>query len=123
MDIKIKQILDQYPFLSYVKFKEDQYLGIILNSDNSLSSMYVLDRMPSEEVRKIFLQLGEEWWWGSNRTMPINIFFKEYFDYFAPYILHFNSKEFNIEYGPTVSLQESLNKRIRRKQITLKKKS
>lgn len=118
----LKSILERFPFLSYGVFGEREYLGIIQNSDTSLLSMYVLDAIPTEELRKTFLELGEEWWWDSNRLIPINIFLKERFAPFKPHIRHFNRKDFDLKFGPAVSLQETIAKRIRKRQITLVRK-
>jgi hypothetical protein len=122
MNEQIQQILEKFPFLSYGIFDEKEYLGIIQNSDNSLLSMYVLDMMPNEEIRKLFLQYGEEWWWGSNRQIPINIFHKEEFRVFRPFIKHFGRKDFDLQAGHAVSLQETISRRIRKRQITLVRK-
>lgn len=122
MNEQIKEILDKFPFLSYGTFDEKEYLGIIQNSDSALLSMYVLDMIPTEELRKAFLKLGEEWWWGSNRQIPINIFFKDQFLVYRPFIRHFSRKDFNLQAGHAVSLQETISRRIRKRQITLVRK-
>jgi hypothetical protein len=106
MNENISKILAAFPFLSYGVFDEREYIGIIQNSDNSLLSMYVLDMIPDEELRRLFLKYGEDWWWGSNRQIPINIFFKEQFLGFRPYLRHFSRKDFNLVQGHAVSLQE-----------------
>jgi len=119
MNEQIEKILETFPFLSYGIFDGKEYLGIIQNSDNSLLSMYVLEMIPTEELRAQFLKFGDEWWWGSNRQIPINIFFKEQFLAFRPYIKHFNRKDFDLKAGHAVSLQETISRRIRKRQITL----
>jgi hypothetical protein len=122
MNDNIAKILEAFPFLSYGQFNEREYIGIIQNSDNSLLSMYILDMIPDEELRKQFLQFGQEWWWGSNRQIPINIFFKEQFAMFRPYLRHFSRKDFNLVSGHAVSLQDTISRRIRKRQITLIRK-
>lgn len=122
MNEQIQQILNAFPFLSYGTFDGRDYLGIIQNSDSSLLSIYLLDSIPTEELRLKFLQLGEEWWWGSNRQIPINIFLKDQFSGYRPYIKHFSSKDFNLIHGYAVSLQETISRRIRKRQITLIRK-
>lgn len=119
MDDQIQQILERFPFLSVGTFQGVDYLGIIQNSDSSLVSMYIYDIIPTEDLRARFLELGAEWWWGSNRLIPINIFFKDQFLPFRPSIRHFGGKDFTLKAGHAVSLQETISKRIRRKQITL----
>ena len=122
MNEKIVQILEAFPFLSYGTFDGRDFLGIIQNSDNTLLSIYLLDSIPTEELRLQFLKLGEEWWWGSNRQIPINIFLKDQFAMFRPYIKHFSRKDFNLIQGYAVSLQETIARRIRKRQITLIRK-
>lgn len=119
MDEQITQILEKFPFLSLGSFHDAEYLGVIQNSDSSLVSMYILDAIPTEELRLKFLEMAADWWWGSNRQIPINIFFKDQFLPFRPYIKHFSGKDFVLKAGHAVSLQETISKRIRRRQITL----
>ncbi len=122
MNEVIQQILERFPFLSYGTFDEREYIGIIQNSDASLLSMYILDLIPTEELRHEFLKLGEEWWWDSNRQIPINIFFKDQFLAFRPCIRHFSRKDFNLVAGHAVSLQDTISRRIRKRQVTLVRK-
>lgn len=114
---KIAAILEKFPFLSYGVILETQYIGIILNTDSQLLSIYVLDAVP-DELRREFLACGEEWWWGSNRQIPINIFLKDKMRPFRPYLKHFNRKDFDLKSGPSVSLQEMISRRVRTRQVT-----
>jgi hypothetical protein len=47
------------------------------------------------------------------------LFLKERFLPFRPYLKHFSRKDFNLEAGPVVSLQEIIARRVRKRQITL----
>lgn len=118
MDDKIENILEKFPFLSYGKMSEVPYLGVIQNSDNQLLSMYVLDSM-EDKCRLAFLKYAEVWWWESNRQIPIHIFFKEKFRVFRPYLKHFSRKDFDLISGPSVSLHETMARRVRKRQVTL----
>ena len=73
----------------------------------------------NEELRKNFLDMGEVWWWESNRKIPINIFLKFEMQIFKPYIKTFNSKDAELLFGPVVNLSEIAEKRIKRKSIQL----
>jgi hypothetical protein len=97
----------------------ESYLGIVQNSDNQLLSMYIIDMIPDERLRKLFLKLGEDWWWESNRQIPIHIFHKDKFKVFRPYLKHFPRKDFQLHFGPAVSLQETIARRVRKRQVTL----
>jgi len=122
IDERITKILEEYPFLSYGRMLEIDYIGIVQNSDKSLISIYLMDLIPSEEARKRFLEKAIIWWWESNRTIPINIFLQGEFKEFRPYIRHFSRKDFELISGPIVSLQETIAKRVRKRQITLIRK-
>lgn len=120
---KILEILEKFPFLTYGTIRDEEYLGIVGNADNQFISMYVLGFIPSEQGRKLLLQFGNEWWWDSNRKIPINVFIKDpRFKLFRPCLRMFSAKDFNIVKGPTVSLAETMNRRIRKRQITLVRK-
>jgi hypothetical protein len=73
----------------------------------------------NEQQRALFLEMGEVWWWESNRKIPINIFLKQEMQMFRPFIKTFNSKDIEIVFGPTVNLSEIAEKRIKRKSIQL----
>jgi len=115
---RVKEILVKFPFLSYGEFGGEPYLGIIQNADNQLLSMYILENIPPE-LRQQFLNYGETWWWESNRQIPIHIFMKERFKVFRPYLKHFSRKDFDLQAGPSVSLQETIARRVRKRQVTL----
>lgn len=120
LDPRIAEILEKYPFLSYGEMEDQKHLGIIQNSDNQFVSIYVLDLIPTEDARSVFLELGDRWWWESNRKLPINVFIKDpRFKQFRSALKMFSAKDFNIVSGPRVSLAESMNRRIRKRQVTL----
>ncbi len=116
---EIKIILEQFPFLSYGTMNNLPYLGVVQNCDNQLISIYDLNAIPSKELREDFIKCSTEWWWGSNRQIPINIFLKERFKPYRDYLKHFSRKDFILVSGPVVSLQETISRRVRKRQVTL----
>jgi hypothetical protein len=116
---EIRVVLDRYPFLAYGTMSGVSYLGVVQNADAQMISMYLLDAIPTKEMREEFISASESWWWGSNRQIPINVFLKERFLPFRPYLKHFSRKDFVLESGPIVSLQEIIARRVRKRQITL----
>jgi hypothetical protein len=81
--------------------------------------MYDISTIKTEEEKKLLLELGEIWWWESNRRIPINIFLKREIQMFRYAIKTFNSKDSELIFGPTVNLSEIAEKRIKRKSIQL----
>jgi len=116
---KYQNLLDDFPFLTLVSYGGKEYVGIIQNVDNNLASMYNFDGIKTLEQKQIFLDLGEEWWWGTNRMIPINIILKSQFEPFKECLLTFSIKDFEILHGPSLSLSNIIQKRVKRKNIQL----
>jgi len=110
---------NNYPFVSCVKSNDIEYVGIVINFDSFVTSIYDISVIRSEDERKIFLEMGEIWWWESNRKIPINIFLKKEMQLFRYAIKTFNSKDIELVFGPSVNLSEIAEKRIKRKSIQL----
>jgi len=108
-----------YPFLTCVKSSEIEYLGVVINSDHQVISLYDYSDITNENEKLQFLELAEAWWWESNRKIPINIFLKNDMSVFRKYIRTFNVKDIKVVFGPTVSLNEIAEKRVKRKSIQL----
>jgi hypothetical protein len=108
-----------YPFVSCIKSNDIEYVGIVINFDNFVTSIYDISVIKSDDEKRIFLELGESWWWESNRKIPINIFLKAEMQPFRYSIKTFNSKDVTLVFGPTVNLSEIAEKRIKRKSIQL----
>jgi hypothetical protein len=109
----------QFPFITCIKTSDNEYVGIIINHDENVTSVYNYADIRSEKEKQFFLELGEIWWWESNRKLPINIFLKQDMIEFRPYIKTFNSKDVEIIFGPVVNLSEIAEKRVKRKSIQL----
>ncbi len=108
-----------FPFISCLKSNDREYVGIVINFDDYVVSIYDLSMLVSEEQRKVFLDMGEVWWWESNRKIPINIFLKKEMQVFKPIIKTFNSKDVELIFGPIVNLSDIAEKRVKRKSIQL----
>ena len=115
-------MLDEFPFLTLVKYGGKEYVGIIQNMDNNLVSMYNYENIKDIEDRHNFLSLGEEWWWGTNRMIPINIIFKQSFEKYKVSLITFSIKDFEILHGPSISLSNIMQKRVKRRNIQLVRK-
>lgn len=114
-----KTFQDNYPFISCIKSNDVEYIGIIINFDNLITSIYDISLIRSIDERNLFLEMGEIWWWESNRKIPINIFLKNEMRLFKYAIKTFNSKDIELIFGHSVNLSEIAEKRIKRKSIQL----
>lgn len=122
MEDHYKQLLSQYPFISYLTYGGNDYIGIIQNSDEVITTLYDFGLLKDATLKKVFLDLGETWWWESNRLIPINVFLKRDWSVFKVCLRTMNSKDVEIKMGPYVSLKEMASKRGKRKSITLVRK-
>ena len=122
MEDHYKQLLAQYPYLSHVTYGGNDYIGIIQNFDEVITTLYDFGQLKDAEIKKTFLSLGETWWWVSNRLIPINVFLKNDWALFKTCLRTMNSKDVEIKMGPYVSLREMSAKRSKRKSITLVRK-
>jgi len=113
------KITEKYPFLSIVQYANVEHIGIIMNQDKILTTMYNFGNIESAELKKLFLELGETWWWESNRSIPINLFLRDEWVVFKGYKTIFNNKNLIILSGPCTSLSNISQKRSKRKSITL----
>jgi len=110
---------ENHPFVSCIKSNNIEYVGIVINFDDFVTSIYDISVIKSDEDKIKFLELGEIWWWESNRKIPINIFLKREMQTYRYAIKTFNSKDVELLFGPSVNLSEIAEKRIKRKSIQL----
>lgn len=84
--------------------------------------MYDFGLLKDIEQKKRFLELGDQWWWESNRIIPINVFLKQDWSVFKFCNRTMNSKDVEVKMGPQVNLKEIGAKRSKRRSITLVRK-
>jgi hypothetical protein len=116
------KLTENHPFITVVSFASQDYVGIVQNRDDQCTSIYDYGSIVDAQAKQLFLELGEVWWWESNRQIPINIFLKEEWNPFKPYLRTFNNKNLTILHGPVVSLNELNKRRSKRRSITLVKR-
>ena len=114
---------ENFPFISVITHVNQEYVGIIINQDAAVTSIYDYSAIRTEEEKQRFLELGEAWWWESNRQIPINIFLAREILEFKYVIRNFSTKDVKVLFGPCTSLNDIIVKRIKRKSITLVRKA
>lgn len=114
-----EDIRENFPFISVVHYGGVEYVGIVINQDQYVTSIYDFESIRTDAERKSFLELGEAWWWESNRTIPISIFLKREMEPFKYSIMTMNTKDVNVVFGPTINLHNMAIKRVKRKMIQL----
>lgn len=117
-----KKLSEAHPFITVCHYAQQDYVGIVQNRNETVTSLYDYGAIVSQELKTKFLMLGEIWWWESNRAIPINIFLKDEWMIFKPFIRTFNNKSLEIIHGPVVSMTDFTKKRAKRRSITLVKR-
>ncbi len=112
----------QLPFISVINYGEHEYVGIIINQDQYVTSFYDINAIRTPEEKSAFLIVGETWWWESNRQVPINIFCRAEIEPFRYCIKTFNSKDVRVLLGPVVNLLNLSVRRVKRKSVQLVRK-
>jgi len=114
-----EKLAEKYPFISLCVYATTEYVGIIQNQDDAITTIYDFGAIQDVDIKRRFLELANVWWWESNRSVPINIFLKDDWDSFKPYLRTFINKDLEVLHGPVCSLSEMGRKKSKRKSITL----
>jgi len=123
LSMRITQNLQEnFPFITVINHVSQEYVGIVINQDAQVTSMYDYSLIKTDAEKAKFLELGEVWWWESNRLIPINIFLLREIQCFRYTIRNFSTKDTKVMLGPCTSLNDIIIKRIKRRSITLVKK-
>lgn len=106
----INKIKNTFPFISEIEVNDTIYHGIILNSDKLSTTFIDIEKIRSKEAFVELITISEKWWWYSNRSIPLNLFYPEQSDIFMDYVTHLPAKTSRIVNGHCVSLQKFLHK-------------
>lgn len=117
-----KRLSENHPFITICSYANQDYVGIVQNRDDIVTTIYDYGAIIDNDVKEKFLELGDVWWWESNRLIPINLFLKDEWTIFKPYIRTFNNKSLTILHGPVCSIIELNKRRSKRRSITLVKR-
>ena len=114
-----EKLTEKYPFITLCIYADTEYVGIIQNKDEAVTTIYDYGAIQTQEDKLLFLELASQWWWESNRSIPINIFLRKDWDRFKPVLKTFSNKDLEIIHGPICSLMDISRKKSKRKSITL----
>ena len=123
MECSLKNLLEKYPFFAVIKYSDLEYICVIQNQDQDVTTIYDYTVLKAEEHKKMFLELAGQWWWESNRQIPINVFLKNDWAQFKHCAKTLITKECEIVAGHAVNLSEIAGRRTKRRMIQLVRKS
>jgi hypothetical protein len=116
------KLAEKYPFITLLLYAGDEYVGIVQNRDETVTTIYDYGQLTDHEMKIKFLDLANIWWWESNRSIPINIFLKTDWEPYRYCLRTFSNRDLQIIYGPVCSLSDIVRKKSKRKSITLVRK-
>jgi hypothetical protein len=114
-----QKLADKYPFITLCIYASNEYVGIVQNRDDAITTIYDFGSVTDQESKRRFIDLANTWWWESNRSIPINIFLRGEWEPFRPTLRTFANKDLEILHGPICSLNDIARKKSKRKSITL----
>lgn len=117
-----RRLSENHPFITVCSYANQDYVGIVQNRDDTVTTIYDYGSIVDPSIKEKFLELGDQWWWESNRLIPINLFLKDEWSIFKPYLRTFTNKSLIILHGPICSINELSKRRSKRKSITLVKR-
>ena len=113
------KLTEKYPFITLCVYANVEYVGVVQNRDDTVTTIYDFGSIPLQEDKMKFLELATTWWWESNRSIPINIFLRTEWEPFRYTLRTFVNKDLEILHGPACSLLDISRKKSKRKSITL----
>jgi hypothetical protein len=113
------KIAEKYPFITLCVYATHEYVGIVQNRDEIITTIYDFGSISDVDSKRKFLELANIWWWESNRSVPINIFLKEEWEPFRSSMRTFVNKDLEIIHGPVCSLSDIARKKGKKRSITL----
>ena len=113
------KLAEKYPFITLCIYADSEYIGIVQNRDDTITTIYDFGVLVSQDQKQKFIELANVWWWESNRSIPINIFLRGDWDEFRYCLRTFMNRDLTIIHGPVCSLNDISKKRTKRKSITL----
>ena len=114
-----QKLAAKYPFITLCVYANEEYVGIVQNRDDAITTIYDFGAVQTQEQKLEFLELANTWWWESNHSIPINIFLRNEWDPFKSTLRTFSNKDLEIIHGPVCSLMDIARKKSKRKSITL----
>jgi len=118
--MNIEETRAKHEFLTFLIMESGEVkVGIIQNENMKMVMLYDFEKIRGKIKRKQFLEYGDEWWWGSNQSVPVDSFIGDDFDCYHPALTGYPKKSICQVIGPSFSIQEQYLKRIKKKKIEI----
>lgn len=120
--VNTSTILENFPFLTILRYLDVEYIGIVTDSDSETTSFYPFSESMNKSEKDLFIKLGLTWWWETNRKLPISIALYNSWKPLIKFSTNFITKEVIYIAGRELpSIQKTLFVKTKRKNIKLRK--
>ena len=116
---RIEETRAKHEFLTFLIMDGQIKVGIVQNETLKFVMLFDFEKIRDEKAKKRFLEHADEWWWGSNQSVPVDSFIGEPFDEFQHALTGYPKKSVKQIIGPTFSLAEKYLKRVKKKRIEI----
>jgi hypothetical protein len=65
-----EKLAEKYPFITLCVYASNEYMGIVQNRDDAVTTIYDFGAVLTQDDKLEFLELANTWWWESNRSIP-----------------------------------------------------
>lgn len=117
----IKETRAKHEFLTFLVLQNDDIrCGVIQNETSKIIMLYDFEKIIDPQAKARFLRYGDEWWWQSNQSVPIDSFIGERFEEFRHILTGYPKKSLSEDIiGPTFSLADQYLKRIKKRRVDI----
>ena len=57
------KLSENHPFITVCVYAGQEYVGVIQNRDDAITTIYDYGAIVESELKNKFLELGDTWWW------------------------------------------------------------
>jgi len=119
LDRNIQDIRLRHEFLTFLIMENEARVGIVQNETPKIIMFYDLEKIRDPHMRMMFLEFGDNWWWGRSQRVPIDRFIGNRFENFQSILVGYPKKSVKRLVGPRFNLREQYLKRVKKKRIEL----
>lgn len=101
------KLAEKFPFINVIvgNNNNSEFLGIVLANTKETISFIDFDKIHSVESMSDVMKLAQDWWWYSNRMIPMNLYGEYYKLYWLDNLVtHIPSRFHTITTGHVCSL-------------------
>lgn len=117
--IQIEELREKHEFLTVLVIDGELKIGVVQNETQKFVMLFEFSLIRTELSRQRFIELADQWWWESDQSEPIDVYFGLKFDEFSLALRGYPRKTITHHIGPTFNLADKYLRRIKKKKIEI----